>query len=90
LGQQCEQAGDGVSRCCRRVLEQRLPGCDVVGDPCHGLEFCWFEGCAGNLGFVGELGRVEEAAQWDGCAGIEQGPEFGDELVLLLDPRLVC
>ena len=85
LGEAGELAGEaGGGR-----LEQGLPGGDVVGEAGDGLELGGFEGCAGDAGFVGYLGRVEEAAERDGDLFAEQEAEFGDELVLGGDPGLV-
>jgi len=54
------------------------------------LELCGFEGGAGDLGFGGELGGIEEAAERDGDLLVKEQAKFAGELVLAGDPGLVC
>ena len=53
------------------------------------MEFLGFEGCAGDAGFVGDLGGIKEAAEGDGDLLGEQETEFGDKLMLKGDPGFV-
>jgi hypothetical protein len=67
---------------------QRLPGGDVVGEAGDGLQL---------FGFEGGVGDLDLAASWVGSKRpprgwrlrIEEEAEFGDELVLVVDPGLV-
>ena len=74
------EAGEAGELACEAgwgLLEQGLPGGDVVGEAGDGLELGGFKGCAGDLGFGGELGGVEEAAAGDGDLLQEDEAEFG-------------
>jgi len=66
-----------------------LPGGDIGGQPRDSLQFAGLKGCAGDLRFVRQPRGVEEASQRNGDAGAQERAQFGDELVLLLDPGLV-
>ena len=85
LGEAGELAGEAGGR----LAEERLPGGDIVGEAGDGLEFGGFECGFGNLGFGGELGGVEKAAEGDGDLLFEQKANFAGELVLAGDPGLV-
>jgi hypothetical protein len=66
-----------------------LQGGYVVGETGYGLELDGFKGCARDLSFGGVLRGVEEAAEGTGNLLGKHQAEFGGELMLVGDPKLV-